>query len=210
MYVFFDSELDDKKLDVDCVNFGITILGNAVKKNNLRNIFILSHKLIWAESNAKFKIVTNNSNDPKYNYSRYKFFLSKIDPVIRQLSINKNIYWFSGDVGANSSLPLFYYKNKRVHFIATGLGDNLEDLILNVNIKDSLVKISAYNLVNHNPIDLNKFNLLKWEEHYKTKNIIKRKIENLVNRNFIIGTIAGILLTIMLAISLKKLSIFFK
>lgn len=78
LFIFLDSELNDSELNKDCLKFILKILKDAEHQSMIKNIFVFSHKLIWAPTNSRFNIVTNNSNDPKYDYKRYNFFYQKL------------------------------------------------------------------------------------------------------------------------------------
>jgi hypothetical protein len=204
LFIFLDSELNSKDLNGICLNFMINILKDSGQKSNLNNIFIFSHKLMWATMDSKFKIITSNSNDPKYDYNRYNYFTLKIRHLINKLAIQKNIFWMAGDIGANQSLPLFYGKLKRLHVIATGLGDRPNDLILNIKVSNKKVGISGYNLLKHNGENLREYDIVHWREHLKKSKVLKRKIQKLLDRNFYLGVGLGVFSTIILFLSVKN------
>lgn len=207
LFIFLDSELNNIDLNGICLNFMIKILKDAIQESNLNNIFIFSHKLMWATMDSKFKIITSNSNDSKYDYNRYNYFTSKISPLINKLSIRKNIFWMAGDIGANQSLPLFYGKLNRLHVIATGIGDTPNDLILNIKVSHKKVGISGYNLLKHNGANLREYDIIHWREHFKKSNVLERKIQKLLDRNFFLGVGLGIFSTVILFLSVKKLNL---
>lgn len=205
LFIFLDSELNYKDLNGTCLNFMIKILKDAGQKSNLNNIFIFSHKLMWATMDSKFKIITSNSNDPKYDYNKYNYFTSKIRRVINKLAIQKNIFWMAGDIGANQYLPLFYGKSNRLNVIATGLGDRPNDLILNIKVSGKSVKISGYNLLTHKIVNLREYDMAHWIDYFEKSKVLERKIQKLLDRNFFFGVGSGLFSTIILFLLVKKL-----
>ena len=85
----------------------------------------------------------------------------------------------SGDIGATQSLPLFYDKDDstNITFIANGIGDNSKDIILKIDIDNSLVNFTPIPLSTTKTNKIEYYNLSYWEKHYKqtnNKSIVKR------------------------------------
>ena len=104
----------------------------SLKKAEYRNVFIFSHQVIWADSNNKrFSRLITNSKEGKAEKLN---FWNDVFPLIKDLG--KNVFFFSGDVGAFDNDSEFFYDNiSNVDFFATGMGGGKRDnfLILHVN-----------------------------------------------------------------------------
>jgi hypothetical protein len=61
--------------------------------------------------------------------------MSDLDIILKSKPFNVKIFWISGDVGQNYSSPLFFMEDKlkNITYIATGIGDTNDDLILDFN-----------------------------------------------------------------------------
>ena len=70
------------------------------------------------------------------------------------------------DVGIWRSYQLFYEKDNQenITFIATGLGETENDMILNIEIKKSSAHISALPLNSLNNIVVSENNLMFWKK----------------------------------------------
>ena len=125
-------------LDANSHNWNI--LGNQLqmlkdlnlKQTEYRNVFIFSHQVIWIDSkNKKFSGLITNSKEGKAETLN---FWNEVFPLIKDLG--KNVFFFSGDVGAFDNNSEFFYDNlSNVDFFATGMGGGKRDnyLILHVN-----------------------------------------------------------------------------
>lgn len=194
LFIFIDSELENNIIYGECLDFVINTLKNAEINDRIKNIFILSHKLIWSQSDTRYQIVYKNSNEGSYNYSRFKKFCDIIHFYLTKQPKSKKIYWLSGDIGQFWSLPLFYDCFNNITYIATGLGDGPGDLILNVSVKNSIVEIKAYDLESHKALRLNQYNLKKWTYYFSFTEKTKRFLTRNLDKRFIIGLSVGALI----------------
>ena len=149
LYIFLDSELDDSRFIGKQLDFFTDVIKQKANNSNIRNVFVFSHKLIWAVNIKKYEVVYNNSNSQD-GYKQYENFNNVMIPILADLSKAKNVFWISGDIGSFWSLPLFYDKdsNTGITFIATGLGDTKNDLILKIDIKPDDVTVYPLSLGN--------------------------------------------------------------
>ena len=87
------------------------------------------------------------------------------------ISSHKNIFWISGDIGCSWSLPVFYDfdLDSKVTFIATGLGDTKEDVLLKVDVTGNKPKISSISL-NGNIKNDKFYDLEYWKAYFKKEN----------------------------------------
>jgi hypothetical protein len=204
LFIFLDSELEDNTLNQESLNFFLITLSNAIVDTSIKNIFILSHKLIWSLSDEKYKKITDNSNDRKYRYDRYRKFYLNIKPLLDKASNTKDIYWISGDIGQPWSLPLFYEKDKKITFLATGLGDSPMDAILDFRVSDSKVNIIAYDLITHKSINYKNYNLTFWSNSFRKHLVIYRRVLQILDKHFFVGFIVGLFISLLIGIFIQK------
>jgi hypothetical protein len=203
VFIFLDTELNNKELNGEMLIFFIRELIKSFKNIKTENIFILSHKLIWATDHAQFKIVVANSNESSIEpYHRFKFFMKKVNKIIKEKPLEKKLFWVSGDIGKFYSLPLLYHKDsmRNIEYIATGIGDTNNDLILNFEIESKKVKIEAYSLLSNKLVKTESFNLAVWNNYFSYCNYLKvrflraSRIKLLVLSTFF-GLVLGVLTT---------------
>lgn len=100
------------------------------KARYFKNVFIFFHQVLWWSPDNKFSSMPPNSLDgrsPQIN------FWSEIMPLLH--SIEKPVYCFAGDVGANfKSASFFAHKENNVHFLASGMGSLKDDNYLLVKV----------------------------------------------------------------------------
>jgi hypothetical protein len=176
VFIFLDTELDDQELNGEMLTFFKKELIKSFKDIKIENIFILTHKLIWATDNNQFKIVITNSNESsKKPYYRFKSFMNIANKIINDKPLATKLFWVSGDIGKFYSLPLFYHRDslRNIQYIATGIGDTNNDLILNFTIESKKVQIEAFSLLSNKQVPIESFNLAAWENYFSFFNYLK-------------------------------------
>lgn len=162
LYIVLDSQdYRAHQLDTEQHKFFLGRIGEFKASTKLKNLFILSHHLIWASANDYFKDAIQLSNAP-YHYDEVFFEWRDIINGFDYFSDDKHVYFISGDVGMSSSVPYFYEEDPRGGrtYVATGLGDNSNDSIL-VGVVDS-GKVSFHILyLGHK--NINQFGMSYWK-----------------------------------------------
>ena len=176
IFIFLDSELNNHELNGEMLTFFKKELIKSFKDIKIENIFILTHKLIWATDKTQFKIVLANSNESSEKPSyRFKSFMNIANKIINDKPLATKLFWLSGDIGKFYSLPLFYSRDslRNIQYIATGIGDTNNDLILNFTIESKKVQIEAFSLLSNKQIKLEAYDLAAWENYFSFFNYLK-------------------------------------
>ncbi|MFC1716540.1 metallophosphoesterase family protein [Candidatus Poribacteria bacterium] len=172
LFVILDSELNAGEIIGDQLNFFLDVIRNAINTPEINNVFILSHKLIWSVNNPDYQIVFQHLN-ARSGYADNYNFKSEIEPTLIELSKHRSVYWISGDIGCSWSLPIFYQKdqNSGVTYIATGIGDTVEDAILQVNVAKSGDEVTfiPVSLTGQEMQPVEHYGLEYWKEHFDAK-----------------------------------------
>lgn len=116
-----------------------------IQQNDYDNVFIFTHHISWYDNNKTPQIIPNSfyARNEKLN------FYSSILPKLAVLKIP--IYLFGGDVGATpNGSPVCIHQYQNVHMLASGMGGEKWDNILEVSVKDSKVQIEI-NYLNKHP-----------------------------------------------------------
>jgi hypothetical protein len=172
LFIFLDSELNAGKIMGEQSDFLLDVVQNAIKNQNIKNVFLFSHKLIWSVNNPAYRIVFEHLNSHS-GYTNTDNFKNEIEPVLIDLSRHKAVYWISGDIGCSWSLPLFFEQNKNstMTYIATGVGDTEKDVILQVNIGKSgdEVTFTPVSLTGQKMYPVAHYGLKYWENYFQVK-----------------------------------------
>ena len=102
------------------------------KAANSKNIFIFVHQLIWYSNDNIFSGI--NLNFPSYTPDSTNYW-TDIEPLL--IDLNKPVFLFAGDLGANfSTTPFMYYEDGSITYIGSGMGGEVNDNIIFINIAD--------------------------------------------------------------------------
>ena len=160
LFIFLDTEqtenshFSDKQL-----NF---FKDELKKANFFDNIFIFSHKLIWASRDNNYSPVWHSMNIRGRN-SDYEFYSLNVKPFIEKASKGSDVFFISGDIGLLSPETIFFNQENKFTFIATGLGDRPDDNIILVSVSDeNSVDLKALSLFDQKMRDLSSFDFSKW------------------------------------------------
>ena len=118
----------------------------------------------------KYDVVFQNSNN-KSLYNNQSEFGRNILKSLDIIKNFKNIFWLSGDVGIWRSFPLFYAKDNQedITFVATGLGDTKNDMILNIAVQNGEIRIEPLALNGLKCLEVEEYNLIFWEKLFAKK-----------------------------------------
>ena len=141
--------------NINEVQNSVDFLTETIRKNIFKNVLIFSHQLFYSKSN--FDIRTNS----RENYELTNLFYDEIYEYL--ININKNIFIYSGDIGAFRYTPYCYYNQiENISFYSSGLGNGLNNYCIEISI-DKKNNISNYfvDLKTKKRLDPLKFN--RWK-----------------------------------------------
>lgn len=120
LFIVLDGNMDGWRISGAQLEF----LTNVLEKidNSVKNIFILSHQLIFSD---RFDHLYN-SNEGKADELN---FVTEILPKLEKLK--QKVFLIAGDVGAYSySNSIFYRRERNIHYMASGMGSGVRENIL--------------------------------------------------------------------------------
>ena len=154
-FIVLNTGLDGKAfLDDVQLSFLMSVIKSLNETKELKHLFILSHKFIWAPEDSVMQVISKDRIEGE-NYRQYNDtnFYKNVLPIIKMTK--KPIYWITGDL---KPLPLFFHKKKNITYIATHIYDVVQDAVIQVKLNDN---------VTFHPISLLGKN---WShEHYNAK-----------------------------------------
>jgi len=146
LFIILDPNIDDWNISGSQLEFLQNQLGNI---NDIENIFILFHQTLWWEDDNLFSGILPNST---YGRADSINFWSEVEPLLH--NIDHDVYMFAGDMGAFASRYSFmYYHYDNIHFIGSGMGGNVRDNFIIVDIKED--KSVEFRLIAINGDDIN-------------------------------------------------------
>ncbi len=180
-----------------------------------RNLFVFSHRLLWALAEPGFAEMDDFANEP---------FAPMVDADTVQLIYNavlelagdRPLHWFSGDIGASWSETVFHdvSADGQRHFYAAGLGDCKEDAFWRV-VVDSLghVETSLVPLVpSGQERDPSHYDLAHWRERMLAKRAAEQpsvweQVSGLIaSKKFWLGIVIGLGIATAIGLLIRKKS----
>lgn len=172
LYIILDTELNDAEIVGEQLDLALNSLDMARSSDDINNIFILSHRLIWAINNEPVQAIIPWVNGPAHLPATATSFKEKILPELYTLSESKSIYLISGDIGAEYSLPLFYQKDPKhdITYAACGLNGSDWDVAIKVAVSgDGKVTMAPVSMVGQRWQDISHYGLDYWSNYFNTK-----------------------------------------
>ena len=147
LFIVLDPNLDEWNISDDQLQF----LENALNSEaqNVNNIFVFFHQVLWWEPDNIYQNVTLNSLAGRADTIN---FWNEIEPLFNGLS--KPVHMFAGDVGAfNTGSEFMYHQYENITLIASGMGGNVRDNTIIIDVhEDASV---SYRLIALNDPDIN-------------------------------------------------------
>lgn len=143
--LFFSEKINDNLFIILNTNFpGWTINQPQLKMieselsnlKNVRNIFVFSHQVWWADDSlAPFDLERTFPNSGYLSEGSSTFWQDAF-PIFEK--VKTPVYFFSGDVGAFSWIPNFKFQQvDNFHFYASVMGSGIEDNVLHLKTFES-------------------------------------------------------------------------
>lgn len=125
-FVFLDTEINQGFIEGEQWDFFIKSIHSVSKNDRIKNVFILSHKIIWE------KDFFDENFRPKEDIFRH--FEEKIMPKLVFLAQEKRVLWISGD----GMTPLYFKESdfENLSFVTTSLSETAMDNFLRIVISD--------------------------------------------------------------------------
>jgi hypothetical protein len=136
LFIFLDSEMDNGDILGDQLEFALSQIERTKENEGIRNVFIVSHRLVWSMGNPALEAIIPLVNGPAMHPSQSNGFFKNVFPLLKSLK-DTPIYLIAGDVGQYWSIPAFYQKDPnfpQITYIATGIGETEKDAIVKVNL----------------------------------------------------------------------------
>jgi hypothetical protein len=163
MFITLDAETDDSQIIGEQLDFFKEQLEKA-KFQEIKNVFICTHRPIWAETNPKFQGLFADNTRSTFGDN----FLDDVHPLLTSFQDSYAIYWFSGSMG-NVPVSFFYHKEKdnNITYIQTAIRNMKRDAILEVDIKNDEISFKPYSLTDQKLETLEYYNMDFWKAYQR-------------------------------------------
>ena len=203
LHIILDTEKDDGNIEDE----QLEMLNNALKtvsQSNINNVFIYSHRTVWARSYKKLDNLFKDNTQSVFGNN----FKDDVLPLLNQLSKQANVFWFSGSLG-DAPASFFYFENDNLHYIATAIRGLKRDAVLIVNVTNDKVSFETKSFTNNKVYPLTHYNVEFWDKTPTSPSFNYRLIplyikQTLLHRYFWIGVIVTLLLVFGLRIFVKR------
>lgn len=205
LFIVLNTELNDGSIKGE----QFELLKNSInkaKKENLKNIFIFSHRPVWAEGSPKYSKLFNGNTHSQFGSPNFE---KEIHPLLEASTIP--VYWISGSM-ADAPASFFYDKDKNssVTFIQTAIRDLPRDAMLQVNVADGKILLKGISLTGQVLEPIENYNIEYWnrtipvEQKFNFRLLPYLIIQMLKHYYFWIGFACSAFLILLLAFIKKR------
>lgn len=163
-FVFLDGELDDGDITGPQLEFLQRQVERSAHDASVRNLFVFCHRLVWAIGNPPLDALLPYVNGPESHRADAVSFTRDVLPRLRTLG--KPVFLISGDVGGGWSFPFLFERDAEgdITYIATGIGDTVEDTMLVASVDRGEVSFTPVSLGGHEVIapPLDRYGVSYW------------------------------------------------
>lgn len=131
LFIFLDSNIDSLNISGEQFDFLTHTLDSLGASSE--HIFVFIHHMVWWEEDNVFALAPPNGIAQKGENVN---FWTEIEPLFNVL--DKPVYFFSGDGGANHiARSLTYYNDGDITYITSGMGFEQKDNFILVEVMDN-------------------------------------------------------------------------
>ena len=159
LFITLDAEQDDSKITGEQLDFFRENLEKAAKEG-YANVFIASHRPVWAETNPEFAGFFKDNTRSVFGDN----FVSEILPLVEKYKENYRIWWFSGSMGM-APASFFYHTDGRITYILSAIRNTPRDAILNVKVRDDSVHFETVSLTGQQVLPLPAYDMEYWKDY---------------------------------------------
>jgi hypothetical protein len=196
-FIFLDTEESDGRIKGKQLEFFKDVLSKAASLNEVKSIFISTHRPVWAENNPRY---TRFFRDNTRTFPGTNNFEEEIFPILREYT-TKNIFWLSGSLG-DAPASIFYDQPfSNITYINTAIRSQKRDAVVKVEVYEGGdIKFSAISLTGQQMLPVESYDISFWEANTNAVTEFNFRllpyliIKTLRNHNFYYGLAVGFLL----------------
>jgi hypothetical protein len=160
LFIVLNTEKNDGRIKDEQLKFFSNSLDSALK-GTIKNIFIFSHRPIWAESIPKYNKLFSGNTRTEIGSNN---FIADIKPFLERVSKTKNVYWISGSLGGGAPSSFFYDKEEEtnVTYMQTAIRDLPRDAVLQILVNNGTVKLNGVSITGQTLEPIENYNMNYW------------------------------------------------
>ena len=170
-FIVLDTELIPGAVTGMQLGFFKESLKETRRNPRIKNIFVFSHRLIWAVKSERYRVVYQHINN-KGSYEENNNFDEEILPALQETAAEKPLYWISGDIGCSWTLPAFWDTDADadITFLGTGMGDTRRDLVVEITRSElGVLSFAVLPMTGGERLPLDHYSLEYWEDYFSRK-----------------------------------------
>ena len=130
LFIVLDPNIDGWNISGNQLDFLENVLNTEAQ--NVNNIFVFFHQLLWWEPDNIYQNVVLNSFSGRADTIN---FWNEIEPLFNELA--KPVHMFAGDVGAYyTGSEFMYHQYENITLIASGMGGNVRDNFIIIDVHE--------------------------------------------------------------------------
>ena len=130
LFIVLDPNIDGWNISGNQLDFLENVLNTEAQ--NVNNIFVFFHQLLWWEPDNIYQNVVLNSFSGRADTIN---FCNEIEPLFNELA--KPVHMIAGDVGAYyTGSEFMYHQYENITLIASGMGGNVRDNFIIIDVHE--------------------------------------------------------------------------
>jgi len=208
LFIVLNTEEYDGSIKSEQLSFFENAINLSIK-GNIKNIFVFSHRPIWAESISKYSKLFPDNTHTDFGKNNFQ---EEILPILNKVSDSKNIYWISGSMGGGAPSSFFYDKDleTKITYIQTAIRDLPRDAILQAKIENGIVTFKGISITGQNLKLIEEYNLEYWAKNNPPESAFNYRLipyltkQMLLHHYFGIGFLFGGIFILLFILIIKK------
>lgn len=205
LFIVLNTEEKDGSIKGEQLKFFKTSLASSPE---IRNVFIFSHRPVWAEQIEKYKGLFEGNTRSSFGQNN---FSTDILPELKKMAVEKNIFWFSGSM-AGGPASFFYDKdeNSKITFMQTAIRDLPRDAVLQVSLNNGNVSLKGISLTGEQLKTIEDYDVEFWrkstpqEEKFNFRLLPLMIFKMLTHHFFWLGVVLTIISCFLISFIIKK------
>ena len=166
MSIILDTEKNDGSIKGEQMEFLRKALDRAVSDTAVKNIFIYSHRPVWAEGDPVYSEIFKDNTQTAIGSNDYH---SEVLPLVDAAGKLKNTFWISGSMGGMAPASFFYDRKGNVTYMCTAIRDLPRDAVLLVTSTRGKLSFKGVSLTGQRLDPIETYNVAFWQKGIKQK-----------------------------------------
>lgn len=192
IHLVLNSELSDGSIKNEQLDL-LKSVCNQIENGNISNLFIYSHRTIWAKHFNELDLLFKDNTQSILNNN----FSSIVLPLLSTIKNKAKVFWFSGSMG-DAPASFFYFNPDSITFIATAVRGLKRDALLKVKVQNGETSFETIPLTSQKIEGLKFYNVEFWNKNQGKEpfnyRLLPLHIKNgVLNKLFWIGLSIGVI-----------------